>query len=93
MVDPTVLITLIIIAITQMIKMLQPKITGWATIVTAFVVSVVVSILSIALPGNVTGLPRVTLGVAIVAGFTSIGLSALAAKAGGGAKGDETPAR
>ena len=60
MVDATILIALAIIAITQMIKMVSPRVGGWITILVAFVVAVVISLLSFALPAEVIGITRVS---------------------------------
>lgn len=91
MVDPTILIPLVIIAITQMIKMASPKVTGWITILIAFIVALVVSIASVTLPSTVTGLPHVTIGAAIISALGAVGVTVLASKAGGGASGDNNP--
>lgn len=88
MVDPTILIPLVIIAITQMIKMASPKVNGWITILIAFAVAIVVSLLSFVLPTEVIGIPQVSIGGAIVSALSAVGVTVLASKAGGGASGD-----
>lgn len=88
MVDATVLIPLVIIAITQMIKMASPKVTGWITILVAFVVAIVVSVLSFVLPSEITGIGHVTIGGALISALSAVGVTVLASKAGGGAAGD-----
>ena len=90
MVDATVLIPLVIIAITQMIKMASPKVSGWVTILIAFVVAIVVSLLSFILPTEVLGIPNVSIGGAIISALSAVGVTVLASKAGGGATGDES---
>ena len=85
MVDATVLIPLVIIAITQMIKMASPKVSGWVTILIAFVVAIVVSLLSFILPTEVLGIPNVSIGGAIISALSAVGVTVLASKAGGGA--------
>lgn len=89
MVDATVLIPLVIIAITQMIKMASPKVTGWVTILIAFVVAIVVSLLSFVLPTEVLGIPHVSIGGALISALSAVGVTVLASKAGGGAAGDD----
>ena len=90
MVDATVLIALVIIAITQMIKMVSPRVGGWITILVAFVVAVVISLLSFVLPAEVIGIPQVSIGQALFSALTAIGITVAASKAGGGAAGDDS---
>jgi hypothetical protein len=87
MVDAIVFIPLIIIAVTQMIKMALPQITGFVTILVAFCVGVVV-----ALVDKEIGVQDVTIAQGLVYALGAIGITAVAAKAGGGAKGDDTVA-
>lgn len=89
MVDATILIPLVIIAITQMIKMASPKVTGWITILIAFVVAIVVSLASLVLPASITGIEHVTIGGALISALSAVGVTVLASKAGGGAAGDD----
>ena len=88
MVDATVLIALVIIALTQMIKMASPRVGGWVTILVAFVVAIAISLLSFVLPTEVIGIPHVSIGQAIFSALTAIGITVAASKAGGGAAGD-----
>ncbi len=89
MVDAIVFIPLVIIAITQMIKMAFPQITGFLTILVAFGVGIVV-----ALVDSSIGVSDITIAQGLVYALGAIGITAVAAKAGGGAKGDDnTPAR
>ena len=90
MVDATLLVSLVIIAITQMIKMASPKVTGWVTILVAFVVAVLISVLSFVIPTEVIGIERLSIGGALIAAFGAIGITVAAGKAGGGAAGDES---
>lgn len=85
MVEAIVFIPLIIIAITQMIKMAFPQINGFVTIIIAFTVGIVV-----ALVDKEIGVADVTIAQGIVLALGAIGITAVAAKAGGGARGDET---
>lgn len=93
MVDATILIPLVIIAITQMIKMASPKVTGWLTILIAFVVAIVVSLLSFILPTEVLGISHVSIGGALISALSAVGVTVLASKAGGGAAGDGSTVR
>lgn len=91
MVDPTLLIALVIIALTQMVKMASPKVTGWVTILIAFVVGILISVLSFVLPTEVIGIERLSVGGALIASLTAIGITVAAGKAGGGTSGDNNP--
>lgn len=87
--DAAIFIPLIIIAITQMIKMALPQITGFLTILIAFVVGLVVALIDEAI-----GVSDITIAQGLVLALSAVGITAIAAKAGGGAKGDdEVPAR
>lgn len=89
MVDAIVFIPLVIIAITQMVKMVFPQITGFLTILVAFGVGVVV-----ALVDRSIGVTDISIAQGLVYALGAIGITAVAAKAGGGAKGDDNvPAR
>lgn len=89
MVEASIFIPLIIVAVTQMIKMKWPQITGFLTIIVAFVVGVLV-----ALVDQVIGVTDISIAQGLVYAVEAIGITAVAAKAGGGAKGDDnTPAR
>lgn len=89
MVDAVLFIPLVIIAITQMVKMAFPQITGFLTIVVAFVVGIVVALVDTSI-----GVIDVTVAQGLVHALGAVGITAIASKAGGGAKGDDTvPAR
>lgn len=89
MVEAIVFIPLIIIAVTQMVKMAFPQVTGFLTILIAFVVGVVV-----ALVDTHIGVADVTIAQGLVLALGAVGITTIAAKAGGGAKGDDNiPAR
>lgn len=83
MVEATLFIPLIIIAITQMVKMVFPQITGFLTILIAFVVGVVV-----ALVDRSIGVTDITVAQGLVYALGAIGVTVVASKAGGGASGD-----
>lgn len=85
MVDATIFIPLLIIAVTQMVKMVLPQITGFVTILVAFVVGVFV-----ALTDTHIGVTDVTVAQGLVLALGAVGITTLASKAGGGAKGDDT---
>jgi len=87
MVDATIFIPLVIIAVTQMVKMALPQVTGFVTIIIALVVGVIV-----ALVDGLIGVTDITIAQGIVNALGAIGITALASKAGGGAKGDDTVA-
>jgi uncharacterized membrane protein len=89
MVEATIFIPLLIIAVPQIIKMGFPQITGFLTILVAFVVGVVVALVDVEI-----GVTDVTIAQGLVYALGAVGITAVAAKAGGGAKGDDDiPAR
>lgn len=89
MVEAALFISLIIIAITQMVKMAFPQVTGFLTILVAFVVGIIVAVVDRSI-----GVTDITIAQGIVGALQAIGLTAAFAKAGGGAKGDDNvPAR
>jgi hypothetical protein len=85
MVEATLFIPLIIIAVTQMVKMAFPQVTGFLTIAVAFVVGVLVALVDEAI-----GVVDVTIAQGLVYALGAVGITAIAAKAGGGAKGDDS---
>ena len=87
MIEAAVFIPLIIIAVTQMVKMALPQVTGFVTILIAFGVGIVV-----ALVAQLIGVTDITIAQGIVFSLGAIGITAVASKAGGGAKGDDTVA-
>lgn len=84
MVEASLFISLVIVAVTQMLKMALPAITGFVTILVAFAVGVLVALVDTAI-----GVEDISIAGGIVAALGAIGISALASKAGGGAKGDD----
>lgn len=78
-------IPLIIIAVTQMIKMALPQVTGFVTIIIAFVVGLIVALVDTAI-----GVTNITIAQGLVLALGAVGVTTLASKAGGGAKGDDT---
>ncbi len=77
-------IGLVIISITQMVKMALPRVTGWITILVAFVVGVLVAVFDAHI-----GLADITIAQGIQSALAAIGGTTLFSKAGGGASGDE----
>lgn len=87
--EAAIFIPLIIVAVTQMVKMALPQITGFVTIIIAFVVGLVVALVDTSI-----GVADVTIAQGLVLALGAVGITTLASKAGGGAKGDDnTPAR
>lgn len=86
MVQAALFIPLLILALTQLIKMAFPQITGWLTVVVALVVGVVVAMVDT----NI-GVADITVAQGIVYALGAIGISVAFSKAGGGASGDNTP--
>lgn len=78
MVEATLFIPLMILAATQLVKMLIPTVSGWLTIIVAFVVGVV-----IALVDTHIGVTNITVAQGLVYSLGAIGLSVVANKAGG----------
>lgn len=83
MVEAGLFVSLIIVAITQMIKMAAPAVVGWVTIAVAFVVAIL-----IALVDNLIGVTDISIAEGIVYALGAVGISAVAGKAGGGSPGD-----
>lgn len=87
--EAAIFIPLIIVAVTQMVKMALPQITGFVTIIIAIVIGILVAVVD-----TTIGVVDVTVAQGIVLALGAVGVSTLASKAGGGAKGDDnTPAR
>lgn len=85
MVEATIFIPLIIIAVTQMVKMALPQINGFVTVLVALCVGVIVALIDTSI-----GVTDVSIAEGIVAALGAVGISALASKAGGGAPGDQS---
>lgn len=83
LVQASLFVPLLILAVTQLIKMAVPAVKGWVTVVVAFVVGVVVALLDT----NI-GVADITVAQGLVYSLGAIGISAAASKAGGGASGD-----
>mgnify|MGYP000910462984 CR=1 FL=1 len=87
MIDAAIFIPLLIIAVTQMVKMALPQVTGFVTILVALGVGLVVALID-----QLIGVTDITIAQGIVHALSAIGITAIASKAGGGAKGDDTVA-
>lgn len=85
MVEATIFIPLIIIAVTQMVKMALPQINGFVTVLVALCVGVIVALIDTSI-----GVQDVSIAEGIVAALGAVGITALASKAGGGAAGDHS---
>lgn len=82
--EAIVFLSVVIIALTQLVKMSLPeRVTGWITIIIALVMGVIVSLFA-----GWLGLLPVTPAQGIVAALGAIGITAAFGKAGGGTAGD-----
>jgi len=86
MVDATILIGLLIVAVTQLIKAEVPVVQGRITVAVALLVGVVVAIADTRI-----GVTDISVAQGLVIALGAVGGTVLAAKAGGGARGDGTP--
>lgn len=84
LVDATVFLPLVIVAATQMVKMAVPKLPAWVTIAVAFLLGIVVALVDTAI-----GIKDISIANGILVALTAIGITVVASKAGGGARGDE----
>jgi len=78
-------VPLMIIAVTQMIKMAAPEVNGWVTIGVAFAVGILVAIVD-----GFIGVTNINIAQGIVFALEAIGITVAFGKAGGGARGDES---
>lgn len=85
LVAASLFIPLVIIAVTQMVKMALPQVTGFVTILVAFAVGLVVALID-----QLIGVTDVSIAQGLVFALEAVGVTTLASKAGGGAKGDDT---
>lgn len=86
LVQASLFIPLLILAITQLIKQAVPAVVGWVTVIVALVVGVVVALIDT----NI-GVGDITVAQGLVYALEAIGISVAFSKAGGGASGDGTP--
>ena len=77
-------LSVVIIALTQMVKMALPeRVTGFVTILIALVMGVLVSLFA-----DVLGILPTTIAEGIVAALGAIGITTTTSKAGSGTSGD-----
>lgn len=76
--DSMLFISVVILAITQLIKMAFPHISGWLTIIVAFIVGILVALFS-----GPLGLDPTTIAEGIMGALGAIGISSAARKASG----------
>lgn len=76
-------ISLIIVAVTQMVKMAAPGVQAWVTILVALCVGILVALLD-----TLVGLPNISVVEGLQFALTAVGITTVASKAGGGTKGD-----
>lgn len=82
--DSLLFLSVVIIALTQLVKMALPEqVHGWITIIIAFVVGILVSLLA-----PVIGVADTSIAQGIVGALGAIGISSAFGKAGGGTAGD-----
>ncbi len=77
-VEATLFIPLIIVALTQMVKMAFPQVSGFLTIIVAFIVGVVVALVDTSI-----GVKDISIAQGLVLALGAIGLSVVASKAAG----------
>ena len=80
MVEATLFVPLMIVAVIQIVKMILPNVKGWLTIIVAIVLGVVVAMLDTHI-----GVTDITIAQGIVLALEAIGVTVLAKKAGGNA--------
>lgn len=83
LVQATLFIPLLIVAVTQIIKMFVPKVNGAITIIVALALGVLVSLVDTHI-----GVADITVAQGLVLALGAVGVTVLASKAGGGASGD-----
>lgn len=83
MVEAAIFVPLIIVAITQILKQWVPGIYGKLTVLIALVVGVL-----IALVDGLIGVTDINIAQGVVFALEAVGVTVLASKAGGGARGD-----
>ena len=83
LVSATLFVPLLIVAVVQIIKMFVPAVNGAITIVVALALGVLVALIDTHI-----GVEDVSIANGVVLGLTAVGVTVLASKAGGGARGD-----
>lgn len=83
--EATLFLSVIIIALTQIVKMALPqRVTGFITIIIALILGIVVSLLA-----DPLGLAHISIAQGIVSALGAIGITTSFGKAGGGTTGDQ----
>lgn len=73
--EATLFISLIIVALTQIVKLVAPKVTGVATVVVAILAGVVVALLD-----TTIGVADITIAQGIVSALGAVGITTVASK-------------
>lgn len=84
MVEAAVFVPFLIIAVTQVVKMLVPKVSGGWTILVALLTGILVAVVD-----RFIGVTDVTVAQGLLYAGEAVGITVAFSKAGGGAKGDE----
>lgn len=84
LIEAALFVPFIIIAVTQVVKMLVPKVSGAWTILVALAVGLVVSLVDVTI-----GVTDITIAQGLLFAGEAVGITVAFSKAGGGAKGDE----
>ena len=84
MIEATIFIPFLIIAVTQVIKMFVPKVHGGWTILVALVIGAIVAVVD-----GYIGVTDTSIAQGLVLAGAAVGITVTASKAGGGASGDE----
>lgn len=79
-----VFVPLIIIAVTQMIKMASPLVKGWLTVGVALVLGALLALVDIHI-----GMQDITVAQGVVMGLGAVGITTATSKAGYGTAGDQ----
>lgn len=83
MIEALIFVPFLIIAVTQVIKMFVPRVNSGVTILVALGVGVLVALLDTHI-----GVADISVAQGLVLAGSAVGITVAAAKAGGGAKGD-----
>lgn len=78
MIDSTLFITTLIIALTQVVKFAHPAVTRIITVLVAVVIGILVSVFATPL-----GVAHLTIAQGILDGLAAVGIHTLASKVGG----------
>lgn len=78
MIDSTIFITTVIVAVTQVLKFAHPKVTGIVTVLCAVVIGILASVFAPKI-----GIAPLSIAQGILDGLAAVGLHTLASKVGG----------